>query len=193
MQRSWCAALGACLLLGALEAKADVFTFAAILTGGQEVPPNASTATGSGTFVLDDQGTVATVDDTLAVSLTFSGLTAPAAAAHIHAPAPPGTNAPVRLDFGPFGFPFGVTAGSFDHVFLLSADLSPLITVDAFEAALFAGNTYVNIHNSVFSGGEIRGQIVPEPGTLGLLGAVLAALSLRSRRRRLGRGGVTSC
>jgi hypothetical protein len=60
---------------------------------------------------------------------------------------------------------------------------------DAEEAALFAGNTYFNIHTSFDGAGEIRGQImlVPEPETYALM---LAGLGLvgwaASRRRKVG-------
>jgi CHRD domain/PEP-CTERM motif len=41
----------------------------------------------------------------------------------------------------------------------------------ALVAALEAGNTYANIHDATFPGGEIRGQLqpVPEPSSLLLL------------------------
>ena len=52
-----------------------------------------------------------------------------------------------------------------------------------------SGLAYINIHNAVFPGGEIRGDIlptgVPEPGSIGLLTLAAGALSvLRLRSRK---------
>ena len=75
-----------------------------------EVPSNASPATGFTMVTLDD------VADTLNVNETFSGLTAPATAAHIHCCAPPGNNVGVVLPFTPgLGFPLS-TSGTFTHL-----------------------------------------------------------------------------
>jgi hypothetical protein len=51
--------------------------------------------------------------------------------------------------------------------------------------ALNSGNTYANIHNPTFPGGEIRGQIqvTPEPSTLLLFSTGLIAATLAVRRR----------
>ncbi len=176
-------ALALTLLVWAAPARASTTTFGAVLDGAQEVPSNASTATGSGTFVFDDQGTVAIGDDTLSVALTFAGLTGgPASAAHIHSPASPGMNAPVVITLT--GFP-NTTAGTYANSFALS---SLGAGEAAFEAQLFAGLTYVNIHNALFPGGEIRGQLtvnpVPEPKTYAMLMAGLGLLGFIARRRR---------
>ena len=119
---------------------AVVVTYVASLDGTQEVPPNASPASGSGTFTID------TVANTIAVSATFSGLVAPQTAAHIHCCAPPGVNAGVIIPF-PIGSPI---IGTFGYV-------------EANEANILAGNSYINVHSQVFPGGEIRGQILPPP------------------------------
>ena len=143
------------------------------LAGTNEFPPNASPGTGLGTFTLSaDQST-------LDVLLFFSGLVALDTAAHIHCCAPPGVNAAVRLNLT--GFPLGVTSGSYSHTFTLATDLVGITPAD-FVTGLLGGQTYANIHTSQFPGGEIRGQIVPEPSMLGLIVLGLAGIGVLRRR-----------
>src|SRR2546423_20322 len=78
-------------------------TYHAVLTGLQEVPANASTATGSGTVVLNAAQNLITVDE------SWTGLTTAATASHIHGPAAPGVNAAVLFPFS--GVP-AATSGS---------------------------------------------------------------------------------
>jgi hypothetical protein len=112
------------------------------LSGTQEVPPNASMASGTVLGSITPAGV-------LTLSVKFTGLTANATAAHIHTGAP-GANGPVTIDLAPLGFPLGGTSGTFNTTINLNAtDL----------ASLYAGNLYVNIHNASFPGGEIRGQL----------------------------------
>src|SRR5204862_2903714 len=59
-------------------AHAIPITFVATLSGANEVPPNASPATGFASVVLDATA------HTLQINVTFSGLTSIDTAAHIH-------------------------------------------------------------------------------------------------------------
>src|SRR5712691_9384830 len=79
----------------------------ATLSGANETPPNASTATGFITVSLDG--------NLLGVDLVFSGLIGgPASAGHIHCCTPPGTNTGVAIPFT--GFP-AATSGAYMHSF----------------------------------------------------------------------------
>jgi hypothetical protein len=128
--------------LAACMQQPSTMTYKAHLTAKDEVPPNASAAMGDGTFVLNP----ATKE--LTWTVTFSGLTGPAVAAHIHGPAAPGANAGVTIAFDPPKAPAGEIKGS-------------NVLVDAQIADLKAGKYYVNIHTAANKGGEIRGQLMP--------------------------------
>lgn len=117
--------------------------FTAKLGGGQEVPANASTAQGLCTAFLHEP------DNRLVYMVDSNGL-ANVTAAHLHSG--------VVGVAGPVVFPLNGTAGTYCGV-------SPQLTA-AQVAALMADGTYLNIHTAAFPGGEIRGQLLKDLGSL---------------------------
>jgi glucose/arabinose dehydrogenase len=151
--------------------------FVARLEGAQEVPPNASTAKGYAAFFLNQEGTALRFIVTVA-GLDFTGTqTADTSddllAAHIHAPAPRGTNAGVR--FGFFGQPFNDTNPNDVVVTPFASGVGGTIfskwdsaegnntTLTAQLPNILAGLSYINFHTRRLPGGEIRGQIEENP------------------------------
>jgi hypothetical protein len=128
------------IILGA--ASTEIYTFNRTYSGANEVPPNASTATGT------IMGAYNAAINRIFYTIQFSGLSANAVAAHFHAPAMPGENAGVTL--GHAGFPTGVTSGTYRK--------TDVLTVTQ-EKNLLAGLMYSNIHTTALPGGEIRTQI----------------------------------
>ena len=180
----------AALVLGQ-AAYAGTITYVADLLGTSEVPPNASPGTGEATVIID------TLAQTMEVQVQFSGLLGTTTASHIHCcTAIPDTgNAGVATTLPYFaGFPIGVTSGTYDHTLdlTLSSSYNPAFVTGSVanaEAALLAGiaagDSYLNIHSTVFSGGEIRGYLaeVPEPATFLMAGVALAGIAILRRKR----------
>lgn len=133
---------GTALLALTSRSQAATTTFKADLKGSSEVPPNTTAGTGSATVTLDS------ATDKVTWTLTFSGLTGAATAAHIHGPAPAGKNAGVLIWLSEKGKP-------------AASPLSGSGTLTAAQAAdLMSGQCYINIHTAAHPGGEIRGQLV---------------------------------
>jgi hypothetical protein len=128
------ALLSAILTAGA---NAEMVAYKAELKGSQEVPATDSKGTGTAAVTYD------TATKLLKWKVTYSGLSGPATAAHIHGPAEPGKNAGVSIGFPKPESPIEGSA----------------TLTDAQAADLAAGKFYVNVHTAANKGGEIRGQL----------------------------------
>jgi CHRD domain len=128
------------VIAGAAHAETKVFK--ATLNGASEVPPTSSAGTGTATVTLD------TATRKLTWDVTYSALTGPAMAAHIHGPADPGQNAAVVVPL----------TGN-----LKSPIKGSKVLTTAEVADLEADKYYVNIHTTANKGGEIRGQLMLAP------------------------------
>lgn len=128
------------IFLFSFAAQSQTTYLKAVLDGGQEVPANASTATGIAIVKYN------TTTRVLELMGDYQNLTATITGSHIHSPAPVGSNAGVLVSVTNTGGTTGTLTG--------------LITLTlAQETDLLAGNMYVNTHNASFPGGEIRGQL----------------------------------
>lgn len=108
------------------------------LSGGEEVPPVKTSASGSGTITVNDDKSVSGTITTTGVSGTQ---------AHIHEAAA-GKNGPVIVP---------LTKKS-DGTWEVAAGAK---LTDAQLKSYQAGNLYVNVHSAAHKDGEIRGQLKP--------------------------------
>jgi Cu/Zn superoxide dismutase len=124
------------------KGSATTIRLATTMTAADEVPaPRGEVANARGTFAAT--ATRSGAGATLQWTLTFTGLTGPAIAAHIHT-APRGEPGPVSVPLcGP-----------------CESGVSGNATVDATVlAAIQSGRAYVNVHTRTNTAGEIRGQL----------------------------------
>ena len=126
------------MAVGALTASAvQAVDVKVALSGDEEVPPVKTSAKGTGMFAIAN-------DNTIAGSITTTGIQGNAA--HIHEGAP-GKNGPVIIPLTKSGDTYSVPAGTK----LSESQLS----------AFKAGNLYVNVHSTANPGGEVRAQLKP--------------------------------
>lgn len=118
--------------------------FTAHLNGSQEVPAVNTDATGVASLYLNGSR------DTLCVRVSWNGLSGDATGIHIHEGAM-GINGGVLVNFT------NDIDGNQVYGNVTGANLTPSLI-----AALFSGNTYLNLHTAANANGEIRGQIMAE-------------------------------
>ena len=97
------------------------------------------------------------------VRFTYSNLSSPENAKHVHGPANPGQAGGILLDLDP-PFPANVTLnpdGSYTWVFVNVGNTTVAQIVDAIKT----GRTYLNIHSTNYPDGEIRGHYLPAGGS----------------------------
>jgi hypothetical protein len=132
--------------------------FTANLSGENEVPP-INTA-GSATFQMD-------IGSTITFSISFSGLSAAPAVAHLHF-APANVNGGVTIFLcGGGGQPAcpAATSGTITGTITAANVVGPSAQgiapgdLDSALEAVRAGLSYTNMHTANFPGGEIRGQV----------------------------------
>ncbi len=140
---------------GGAEVERD---FAAIMTGGEEVPPVATDTTGSVEIRFDKDFTEAkfelTVNDGVRVQQ-----------AHIHCGAL-GVNRPIVVFLAGFHDKgWDVNGKWIDHVKFTNANIVNKAcgaTLAELAHSMEVGKTYANVHTVAHPGGEARGQIMPQ-------------------------------
>ena len=140
-------------ILGALAASvnAQVVELRATISAAQEVPANASPATGSAIMLYD------VAANTFDLMVTISNLANVATNSHIHEAAA-GANGGVVTGLG--GESAYVRTGN-----TLTATFRNM-THGGDKLKLLQGLAYFNLHSAQFPGGEVRGQLIARPKRL---------------------------
>lgn len=126
-----------------------------VMSGAQENNP-ANVSSGLGSLNVS----YSRLSKTLSYNFSWSGLTGPVTAGHIHGLGPAGFNAGVFQTFTLSAIvacrvnnvPGPTSCGSYSGTLFIDG-------VAIKEADLLNGMYYVNLHTAAYGGGEIRGQI----------------------------------
>ena len=154
------AGLSLVALLGTCAMASEPIHISANLRGFNEVPSKFTAGTASFRATIDQTA------QTITFTMTFSNLTGPPIASHIHF-AQPNVNGGIQVFFCDGA---GHTACPTTASGTISGTVHAADVIDAGQGigagdfndlvkAILAGKTYVNIHTAMFPGGEIRGQI----------------------------------
>jgi len=177
-----------------VSAPAALFQYSVMLDGPSEFPPVASPGTGYALVFFDDTA------DTMQVQVLFSGLLGTTTASHIHAATIVPFTGTIGVATPLAGFPIGVTIGSYSNTLDLTSSGTfsagyisanggtPASAEAALLAAAQQGRAYLNIHTTLFPGGEIRGFLtpvpIPEPSSLAVAAAGIACMAGRAWVRK---------
>ena len=137
------------------------------LEASQEVnPPTGvpANAMGSAQIAFDP------ATNLLGWNIEWDNLSGPLTGMHFHGPADAGTNAGVQVNVGNIS---GLTSPS----------IGSMVISEEFESQLLAGQWYLNLHTEINGGGEVRGQVVPEPTSIVSLALILSGWLSVCRRR----------
>ena len=135
------------------QEKAPSEGFSAILSGGEEVPPVDTAATGVGSFIVEG-------GESIKYDVNVTGMDK-VTAAHIHN-APKGKNGEVVVTLFKADSPTGQISGSLANGSITASNLEGQMQGSPFRdiiRALELGEAYVNVHTEKNPNGEIRGQI----------------------------------
>jgi len=122
---------------------ASILTYTVTMSAAGEVPPNLSTGVGTATLTIDP-GT-----GSVTVTGSYTGLSSETTAADIHGPAGTTATAPVIIPLNGTGGRSGTITGG--------GTINQAQVTD-----LKGGQTYINVHTSIFPDGEIRAQIATD-------------------------------
>jgi hypothetical protein len=131
-------ALAVAAVVSTSATRADIVNFTATLNGASETPANPSAGKGTANVALDTDAKHITW------TITYSGLSGPATAAHFHGPAEVGVAAGVQVPI----------TGDLASPMKGDAEID-----DGQIGDLRGGLWYVNIHSAQYPKGEIRGQL----------------------------------
>ena len=145
------------LIVSAAQAQAQTITFTAQLHGGNEVPGRRHRSAGTAAVTWN------TATKTGTYRVDVYNMPVGTTASHIHAGAP-GVGRPGGRQLHRAGGRHLERLRAERHLRAAptssSAPPQGINSCEDFEQALLLGNTYVNVHSTVNSGGEIRGQLV---------------------------------
>jgi hypothetical protein len=181
-----------CFALASTAASAATIVYSTVHSGANEVPPNSSPGTGTGSVTVD------TTAQTLRYQATWSGLTSNTVGLHLHCCTTTDMNAGIAIDLSAFLGGVPSPDGTVDETFDLTLDAT---YTDAFRAAnggtaagammallmgLANGLAYQNIHSVEIPSGELRGNLaavaaIPLPAAAWLFAAGLGVLAIRRK------------